>query len=157
MRGHTDNGGKRPAPPPLPSRWGRLWPLLSLIACCQSVTPRVSHEVLNTLTALGQPTYELMAAWCQGKQWSIVADDALSIQEKSQRIEHVRNQCHKIYTEFESFIALQKEVRILVEAADDGTIHESEALQSVIELRQQLIRLQAETLEVVHALGSEID
>lgn len=150
MSGLPDNGGQRKAPPPLPSRWGRVAPLLSFLACCQSLTPQASHEVLNTITAIGQPTYELVAAWCQSKQWAIVVDDAIGVQEKSQLIAVTRRECHDLYAGFEDLILSQKEARILLDADN-----ETEAFQTVIHIRQQLIELQTRSLEVVHALGSQ--
>jgi hypothetical protein len=137
------------------SRWGWMWPLLTLVASCQTIRADASHEILDTLTALGQPAYELVAAWCSSEQWAIVADEAISIQEKSQKIAAVRKQCHGLYDAFEVFIQEQHRVRELVEAVETGRSGDDVAYKAVIKLRQKLISIQAMSMEVIHGINQK--
>lgn len=92
--------------------------LVALSACASSRHIETAHEVLNVITDVAQPSYDVTAGFCTQAQWAITRDRDRTVQQKKAAVAKLRTECHRIYAIFEQIIDKQKKARALLNAAE---------------------------------------
>lgn len=92
--------------------------LAALSACASGQHIETAHEVLNVITDVAQPSYEVLAGFCTQAQWAITRDASRSVSTKKAAVAKVRTGCHRVYDLFEAVIVKQSEAREVLDVAE---------------------------------------
>lgn len=110
-----------------------LFPLI-INGCISSQQVEHAHEVLDVITDVAQPLYDMLPLYCHTKQLGIVRDPEISNVQKRAKIAKVLSFCNSTQDAFEAAIEAQKAARDLLELGEAVA-----AMAKINEVREHIL------------------
>ena len=138
--------------------WGALLLLLAAVlannlAGCGPSQARAGHEVLNTITAVADPTYQLAVDACDASRDAILARQGTSYEADRAAMDQVHAVCDPMVVGFEALRSTQLTARAALDGGLTGAA--AIAIQQALGLWEQLQALVPQLQTLGQSSGGE--
>lgn len=121
-----------------------------LLIGCGGAQQREAHEVLNAITDVADPTYQMAVDACDAARDAIIAREGTTYEDDRAAMDRVHEICDPMVLGFEALRASQVTARVAIDSGDLGATAAT-AVAEALELWNRLRRLVPQLSQLTEA------